>query len=271
MKSEKNKKTEEENKKNQSKDSWKEAKQNTSNTNANNNQKYKKSKYNKNHNNNYNSNYNHSSRYYYPNKKHYKKSYKSYNRQKNNYIEREIEFNSKNELDNNEVTEDNFVEKNNMSLSPEFSADSNSKNSKENTEETSTLNSLEKLNLNLSKSQSEELNHKNYDLNEVGIKLFPGIYKYKKFNYELDKNCNSISNINKTDYINMNINNYEEDNKKVEDMDNSIEKNNCINSKNDFKQNFLHKANGCMNRPQQKNGLALAFDYYSSFLEDTKK
>ena len=69
----------------------------------------------------------------------------------------------------------------------------------------------------------------------------------------------------------MNINNYEEDNKKVEDMDNSIEKNNCINSKSDLKQNFLHKANGCMNLPQQKNGLALAFDYYSSFLEDTKK
>ena len=121
-----------------------------------------------------------------------------------------------------------------MSLSPEFSADSNSKNSKENTEENSTINNLELLNLNLSKSQSEELNHKNYDLNEVGIKLFPGIYKSKKFN-------------------------------------NSLEKNNCIKNKNDFKQNFLHKTNSCMNRPQQKDGLALAFDYYSSFLEDTKK
>ena len=158
-----------------------------------------------------------------------------------------------------------------MSLSPEFSADSNSKNSKENTEENSTINNLELLNLNLSKSQSEELNHKNYDLNEVGIKLFPGIYKSKKFTFEFDKNCCSINNINKTDFINMNINNYEEDNKKVEDMDNSLEKNNCIKNKNDFKQNFLHKANSCMNRSQQKDGLALAFDYYSSFLEDTKK
>ena len=146
-----------------------------------------------------------------------------------------------------------------MSLSPEFSADSNSKNSKENTEETSTINNLELQNLNLSKSQSEELNHKNYDLNEVGIKLFPGIYKYKKFNFDFEKNNNSINNINKTECINSNINRNEQDNKKLEDMDNFIEKNNnCIN-----KQNFLHKANSNIIKAKQKDGLALAFDYYS--------
>ena len=85
-----------------------------------------------------------------------------------------------------------MLEKNDSSVSPEFSAsaDSNSKNSKnnldlnsqENTEENSIINNLELLNLNLTKSQSEELNHKNYDLNEVGYKLFPGIYKYKNYN-----------------------------------------------------------------------------------------
>ena len=175
-------------------------------------------------------------------------------------------------MDNNEVIEDNSGEKNNMSLSPEFSADSNSKNSKENTEETSTINNLELLNLNLSKSQSEDLNHKNYDLNEVGIKLFPGIYKYKKFNFEFEKNNNGINNINKTDCVNnKNINSIEEENKKAEDLDNFIEKNNCLKNKNEFKQNFLHKTNSNTIKAKQKDGLALAFDYYSSFLEDKNK
>ena len=178
LKIEKNKKAEEVIKKNQSKDSWKEVKQNSVNNfsninNNNNNQKYKKSKY-KGHN-NYISNYNqnHSSHYYYPNNKKYyrhSKNYK-YNRQKN-YIEREVEINSKGEIDN-EIIED--------SLEIKTVSDSNSKNSKngtdvisqENTEETSAINNLELLNLNLTKCLSEELNHKNYDLHDVGVKLFP--------------------------------------------------------------------------------------------------
>ena len=258
MKIEKSKKIEEDKKKNQSKDSWKEEKQNTTNTSNtnNNNQKYKKSKY-KGHN-NYTSNYNpnHSSRYYYQNKKQYKhgKKYKSYNRQKN-YIEREIEFNSKGEIDNENI-EDNSVEKNG-SLSPQFSADSSSKNSKEvnsqeNTEETSNLNNidLDMLNLNLSKCQSEELNHKNFDLLDVGIKLFPGIYKNKNFNIDIGKNNSNYINVIKN----------EDDIKKTGDLDNYIEKNNSLNIQNDCKKNFLHKNNGNISMGQHKNGLALAFD-----------
>lgn len=284
LKLEKNKKPEEVPKKNQSKDSWKEVKQNSTNNfsnnninNCNNNQKYKKSKY-KGHNNNYASNYtnqNHSSHYYYPNKKYYRhsKNFKPYNRQKN-YIEREIEFNSKVELDN-EIIEDSTIEKT-VSLSPPFSSDStkNSKNgtdviSQENSEETNTINNLELLNLNLSKCQSEELTHKNYDLHDVGIKLFPGIYKNKNYNLEIGKDNNSINNININDNI-MNINNKEEVIKKLEDSDNFVDKDKCMNNKNEFKYNFLHKANSNVIKGEQKKGLALALDYYSSFLEDTK-
>ena len=284
LKLEKNKKPEEVPKKNQSKDSWKEVKQNSTNNfsnnninNCNNNQKYKKSKY-KGHNNNYASNYtnqNHSSHYYYPNKKYYRhtKNFKPYNRQKN-YIEREIEFNSKGELDN-EIIEDSTIEKT-VSLSPPFSSDStkNSKNgtdviSQENSEETNTINNLELLNLNLSKCQSEELKHKNYDLHDVGIKLFPGIYKNKNYNLEIGKDNNSINNININDNI-MNINNKEEEIKKLEDSDNFVDKDKCMNNKNEFKYNFLHKANSNVIKGEQKKGLALALDYYSSFLEDTK-
>jgi hypothetical protein len=284
LKIEKNKKAEEVIKKNQSKDSWKEVKQNNINnssinniTNCNNNQKYKKSKY-KGHNNNYTFNYNnqnHSSHYYYPNKKYYRhsKNFKPYNRQKN-YIEREIEFNSKVELDN-EIIEDSTIEKT-VSLSPHISSDStkNSKNgtdviSQENSEETNTINNLELLNLNLSKCQSEELTHKNYDLHDVGIKLFPGIYKNKNYNLEIGKDNNSINNININNNY-KNINNKEEEIKKSEDSDNFVDKDKCMNYKNEFKFNFLHKANSNVIRGEQKKGLALALDYYSSFLEDTK-
>lgn len=158
-----------------------------------------------------------------------------------------------------------------MSLSPEFSADSkNSKNnldinSPENTEETSTINNLEMPNLNLTKSQSDDLSNNNYDLNDVGIKLFPGIFKYKNFNFDIEQK-NNINNINKKDCINN-----EEDNKKVEDMENFVDKNSYINSKIDSKLNFLHKANSHTIKSVQKDGLALALDYYSSFLEDKTK
>ena len=139
-------------------------------------------------------------------------------------------------------------------------------NSQENTEETRLINNLELLNLNLTKSQSEELNHKNYDLNEVGFKLFPGIYKYKKFNFDYNKSSsNDINNLNI-------INNEKENIKKGEEIqDNFIEKNNCINSQNDIKQNFLYKTNINTVKREHKNGLALAYDYYSSFLEDKNK
>ena len=68
----------------------------------------------------------------------------------------------------------------------------------------------------------------------------------------------------------MNINNKEEEIKKLEDSDNFVDKDKCMNNKNEFKYNFLHKSNSNVIRGEQKKGLALALDYYSSFLEDTK-
>ena len=279
LKTEKNKIEEEVIKKNQSKDSWKEVKQNSvnnfsnnNNINTKNNQKYKKTKY-KGHNNYYNQN--NSSHYYYPNNKKYYKHYKNYKytRQKN-YIEREIEYNSKGEIDkiDNEIIEDSSEVK--------TVSDSNSKNSKNNTdvisqenaEETEAINNLELLNLNLNKCQSEELTHKKYDLHDIGVKLFPGIYKNNNYNIDIGKNSNSINNTNinnNNNYLNINNNYTEEEIKKSED--NFIDKNKYIeNNKNEFKYNFLHKTNSNVIKGEQKKGLALAVDYYSSFLEDTK-
>ena len=70
--------------------------------------------------------------------------------------------------------------------------------------------------------------------------------------------------------MNINNNNYtEEEIKKSED--NFVDKNKYIeNNKNEFKYNFLHKTNSNVIKGEQKKGLALAVDYYSSFLEDTK-
>ena len=140
-------------------------------------------------------------------------------------------------------------------------------------EELDAINCLGMLNLNLNKSQSEKLEHKNYDdLHDVGIKLFPGIYKNNNFNFENGNNINNGVNNN----INNNLNINEEENIKGEDLDNFIykKKNSCeINNIKDNIQceNYLHKSNSSSFKCEYKNGLALAFDYYSSFLEDKKK
>ena len=134
-------------------------------------------------------------------------------------------------------------------------------------EELDAINSLEMLNLNLYKSQSEKLEHKNYDdLHDVGIKLFPGIYKNNNFNFENGNNINNGVNNN----INNNLNINEEENIKGEELDNFIykKKNSCkINNIKDNIQceNYLHKSNSSFIKCEYKNGLALAFDYYSSF------
>ena len=252
------KELEEEKEKNQSKfDSWKENKEN--------NNRYKKTKY-KGH--NYNNNYNNN--FFYHNKKHFKdyKNYKyNYNQksdstnyningnQKKNYIEKEIELNSKGETEGDseikttEAIEDNI---------PEVSLDSNPKNnldfkSHENTEE---ISSGDLLNLDLMKSQSEDLSHKYFfDFHDVGIKLFPGAFRFNTLkNYEKN-NINLNSNEN---------NNLIEENKKVSELNFDNFKN-----KNDIEcNNYLCKANSGNIKNEQKNGLALALDYYSSFLED---
>ena len=239
---------EEEKKKNQSYiDSWKENKEN--------NIKYKKPKY-KSH--NYNNNYNHSNKYFHYNKNHFKDFKKqSYNQKSNrnnynnnnkvNYIEKEIEFNSKEEVNAEQHTQDN---------SPTYS-DSNSKNnldnnSQENAEEINTLEYP------LLKLQSMKLSDNNIlDYHEIGIKLFPGAIKFNKMkSYEQN---NYIHNIND----NININN------KFEKNISNLE---IIKRKDDLEcDNYLCKTNSSNIKSNQKNGLALAFDYYASVLEDKIK
>ena len=240
-------------------DSWKENKEN----------KYRKSKYKGHH---YNNNYNyHSNNFsYYNNKKHFKDytSYKSpYNHSsnsntyhnnnishnKNNYIEKEVEINGKKENEG-ELVEGNIHDSNLKSKSNlEFI-------SQENTEDNN--NSLENLNLALVKSQSEELNHKNnFNFHDIGIKLFPGAFKNNKkktCDYNIfDGNFNGNSNI---------TNILSEENKKTD-----INCDNCTKNRNLECNNYLCKVNSNYIKSEQKKGLALAIDYYSSFLEDKIK
>ena len=140
----------------------------------------------------------------------------------------------------------------------ENSVDSNSKknfdlNTQENTDEMTS--SLDYLNLNLMKSQSEELSHKNMlNFHDIGIKLFPGAFGYnKKQSYEQN-------NVNLGDNKN---NSFGEENK--------VNSENCRTKYNLECNNYLCKTNISNCKKEQKNGLALAFDYYSSFLEDKIK
>jgi len=236
-----NKENEDETKINQSKnDSWKEHKEN--------NIKYKnhKNKGHNNYSNHHKNHYNHSNNFFYNNKKHYKdyKDYKNYkfaqkpqgNNNKDNkpvYVEKEIEINSKGETegDSERKASDN-AEENNLRGSLDYNLKNLDLNTKENKEE---INSLENYNLDLIKSQSEDLSEKNiFDLQDIGIKLFPGAFRYKKKNYE-----------------------------------NNLVKENRIIKNNDLEcNNYLCKPRSNIVQKEQKNGLELAFDYYSSFLED---
>ena len=245
---------------NQSKmDSWKEKKKN--------NLRYKKSKYKGN---SYNNVYNNKSKkFFYKNSKYFKdyKSYKSaYNQQlisnnhKKNYIEKEIELNSKGETEGD--SEIKISEQTEESLR-EVSLVSNHKNninldSQENSEE---LNSLEYLKIDLMKSQSEDLSYKNlFDFKNIGIKLFPGAFQYEKKRSYRQNDANVNSNINRK---------YLEEDKNIKLSDYNLDK---VRDKNDIEcNNYLCKSN-CNNiKIEQKKGLALALDYYSSFLEDKIK
>ena len=245
---------EEEKEKNQSKmDSWKENKENNS--------RYKRSKY-KGY--NYNFNYNNNNQFFYKNKKHYKdfKDYKTNNyihNHRKNYVEKEIELNSKGETEGDSELKTSEAGEENIR---EGSLDSNHKsnldfNNQENTEE---LNSLENLNIDLMKSQIEDLSYKNeFDFHDIGIKLFPGVFRYdKKKSYEQYKGNVDL-------YINKNF--LDESKKEKTSVFNFDNKN-----KNDIEcNNYLCKVN-CNNiKSEQKIGLALAIDYYSSFLEDKIK
>ena len=119
------------------------------------------------------------------------------------------------------------------------------------------MNSLQYINLDLIKSQSEEISYKNeFSFHDIGIKLFPGAFQYnKKKSYE------------QNDYNKFwEIINYKpvEENKKVADLD-------LIITEKDFEcNNYILKTNSNNIKTEQKSGLALAFDYYSSFLDKQK-
>ena len=236
-------------------DSWKENKEN--------NHRYKKSKY-KGH--NYNNNYN--NHFFYQNKKHFKdyKNYKSnYNQQsntnnynakgdhKNNYIEKEMELNLKGETEGDSKIKTSEANEDNI---PEGSLYSNQKNNidfncQENTEE---ISSGDLLNLDLMKSQSEDLFHKNiFDFHDVGINLFPWTFCFNKLKSYEKNNIDLNSNEN---------NNLLEENKKVSELNYTFKKNDIECN------NYLCKTNSDNIKNEQKNELALSFDYYSSFLED---
>ena len=210
---------------------------------------------------------NHSNNFFPHNKKHYKnyKSYKSsysysYNHHSNsniyyntnnnegNYIEKETELNSKGETKGqSDIKTSETNEDNKNIIESQECLDPNLKNSMKfnKNEKTEDFNSVD---LNLMKSKSDEISFQNINLHDVGIKLFPGAFCYKTKNCEENK---IVGNYN----LNNNLN---EEKKKSSDI--NFECN-----------NFLCKSNSNTNKSEQKNGLALAFDYYSSFLEDKIK
>ena len=164
---------------------------------------------------------------------------------RNNFIEKEVELNIKGENEG-EIVDENIRHN---------SLDSNSKNNLvfNNQNNIEDINSLEYLNLDLVKSQSEEINHKDVlNFHDIGIKLFPGAFRYnKKKNYEQNIfDGNSIIN-----------NNLIEENKKTDFT------NDNLRNKNDLEcNNYLCKANSNTIKSEQRNGLSLAYDYYCSFL-----
>ena len=250
LKQEKKAEEQEEMKNNQSKkESWKENKEN--------NLRYKNKTY-KGH------NYNNHSNHFFSHHKKYCKDYKSYkspysynkySNSKNNYIEKEIELNSKGETEGDsdikisEINEDNNDE--NIFQSKDYSEINLKNNLKSNNHEnTEDINSLEYSNLNLMKSQSDDISLQNIDLHDVGIKLFPGAFFFFFKNYEPNKmDGNEDVKMNKC-----------EENKDKKPPELNFE---C--------HNFLCKSNSNIIKTEQKNGLALAFDYYSSILEDKIK
>jgi len=191
-----------------------------------------------------NSRFNKYNKYNYKSKRHYKDN--KFNK-KNEiiFIEKEIEFpiKEKNEIylklrdsQSKEENKFNCDSDKDFTQSSDKNADSNfSFNSQENTEE---IPSLEFSNLNLMKSHSGHLPYESMmDYKDVGFKLFPGFFHLEK-KKSFDKNSDNF-------IIN-----------KMGDKDKNFE---C--------KNYLCKSNYCLNKKEQKIGLELAGDYYSSFLK----
>ena len=191
-----------------------------------------------------NSRFNKYNKYNYKNKRHFKGN-KFNKKNKITFIEKEIEFDTKekNETyfqpkasqskEENKFTCDSdkdFTQSSDKNLDSNFSF-----NSQENTEE---ISSLEFSNLNLMKSQSGNLPYESMlDYKDVGFKLFPGFFHLEK-KKSFDKNSDNF-------IIN-----------KMGDKDKNFE---C--------KNYLCKSNYYLKKKEQKIGLELAGDYYSSFLK----
>lgn len=193
---------------------------------------YKNSRFNKYNKNNYKS------------KRHFKDN-KFNKKNKIFFIEKEIEFDTKEKNEpfsqsklSPKKEENKFIcdSDKDFTQSSDKNFDSNfSFNSQENTEE---ISNLEFSNLNLMKSQSGNLPYESFvDYRDVGFKLFPGFFHLEK-KKSFDKNSNNF-------IIN-----------KMGDKDKNFE---C--------KNYLCKSNYNLNKKEQKIGLELAGDYYSSFLK----
>ena len=240
LKNKKEEKTDEEKLDNKSKVfSWKD-------NNNDNNRFFKKSRF------DFNNYY--SKSHFFKNKKHFKND-RFYNNNKYYYIEKEMELNSNDEKElDSHIKFSEFNEDNNK-FDNDKNTDSNySFNSQENTEE---MTNYELSNLNLINSNVEDLSYNamlNYQ--DVGIRLFPGVFHLEKKD-SFDQN-NTINN---------KLSNQEEKENNNLDKNINIKINDENNKKNFECNNYICKNNYNLNKKEQKLGLALALEYYSSFLE----
>ena len=192
--------------------------------------------------------------HFFKNKKHFKND-RFYNNNKYYYIEKEMELNSNDEKElDSHIKFSEFNEDNNK-FDNDKNTDSNySFNSQENTEE---MTNYELSNLNLINSNVEDLSYNamlNYQ--DVGIRLFPGVFHLEKKD-SFDQN-NTINN---------KLSNQEEKENNNLDKNINIKINDENNKKNFECNNYICKNNYNLNKKEQKLGLALALEYYSSFLE----
>lgn len=190
-----------------------------------------------------NSRFNKYNKYNYRNKRYFKDN-KFNKKNKIIFIEKEIELEAKEKNDKYLQPKTSPLKEENkfacdsdkdFTQSSEKNVDSNfSFNSQENTEE---ISNFEFPNLYLMKSQSGNLPYESLlSYKDVGFKLFPGFFHLEK-KKSFDKNSdNFISN--------------------------------KMSEKNFECKNYLCKSNYNLNKTEQKIGLELAGDYYSSFLKD---
>lgn len=220
-----------------------------------------------------NHNYNNSNIFY---QKKAKNRYRYYKFSKPHFLEKEIDLNLKDsELDEEAREEANKEVQNSGLIYPKetFSAEIETNQENADSEKYQILPSL-----NLVKSQSEDTTHSSsaklnlcdvdsklndFNFHDVSAKLFPGVFR----DNSTDKNDNEN---NKYNNINDKINE-----KTISEKDNNNSNNSNNNHFNYKCNNFVFKNNNLSSfeckKNENKSGLALALDYYSSFLEDKNK